>query len=41
MLYFNVEIGEEIPPELYEPTAQVLAYVYSLNGEGPNINEEN
>lgn len=41
MLYFNVEIGEEIPPELYELTAQVLAYVYSLNGEGPNINEEN
>ena len=34
MLYFNVDIGEEIPPELYEMTAQVLAYVYSLNKEG-------
>lgn len=34
MLYFNVEIGEEIPPELYQMTAQVLAYVYSLNGKG-------
>lgn len=41
MLYFNVEIGQEIPPELYELTAQVLAYVYSLNGEGANIYEEN
>lgn len=34
MLYYNVEIGDEIPPELYELTAQVLAYVYSLDGEG-------
>lgn len=33
MLYSNVDIGEEITPELYELTAQVLAYVYSLNKE--------
>lgn len=31
MLYYNVEVGNEIPPELYQMTAEVLAYVYSLN----------
>ncbi len=31
MLYYNVEIGNEIPPELYQMTAEVLAYVYNLN----------
>lgn len=30
MLYYNVEIGDEIPPELYQAVAEVLAYVYSL-----------
>lgn len=30
MLYANVEIGEEIPAELYQAVAEVLAYVYSL-----------
>ncbi len=30
MLYYNVEIGNEIPPELYQMTAEVLAYVYNL-----------
>ena len=33
MLYHNVEIGEQIPPELYEAVAQVLAYVYHLDGK--------
>lgn len=33
MLYFNVEIGNQIPPELYQMTAEVLAYVYSLKGK--------
>ncbi|MDF2590508.1 MAG: hypothetical protein K0S41_4351 [Anaerocolumna sp.] len=33
MLYYNVEIGNEIPPELYQMTAEVLAYVYSLNNK--------
>ncbi|MCR5418211.1 MAG: flagellar biosynthesis protein FlhB [Lachnospiraceae bacterium] len=33
MLYHNVEIGEQIPPELYEAVAQVLAYVYHLQGK--------
>lgn len=29
-LYYTVEIGEEIPPELYQAVAEVLAFVYSL-----------
>ncbi len=33
MLYHNVELDEEIPEELYQMTAEVLAYVYSLKGE--------
>lgn len=33
MLYYNVEIGNEIPPELYQMTAEVLAYVYGLNNK--------
>ncbi|MDF2951097.1 MAG: hypothetical protein K0S18_680 [Anaerocolumna sp.] len=37
MLYYNVEIGNEIPPELYQMTAEVLAYVYALkNKNSPN-----
>ena len=30
MLYANVEIGEEIPPELYQAVAEVLAMVYNM-----------
>jgi flagellar biosynthesis protein FlhB len=33
MLYYNVEIGEEIPSELYQMTAEVLAYVYGLKNK--------
>ena len=33
MLYHNVELDEEIPEELYQMTAEVLAYVYSLKEE--------
>lgn len=33
MLYHNVEIGEMIPPELYQMVAEVLAYVYNLKGK--------
>ncbi len=32
MLYHNVEIGEMVPPELYQAVAEVLAFVYSLQG---------
>ncbi|WP_242860842.1 flagellar biosynthesis protein FlhB [Defluviitalea phaphyphila] len=30
MLYQTVDIGEEIPPELYQAVAEILAFVYSL-----------
>lgn len=30
ILYNNVEIGAQIPPELYQAVAEVLAFVYSL-----------
>lgn len=33
MLYYNVEIDAEIPQELYQMTAEVLAYVYQLKNE--------
>lgn len=33
MLYHNVELDEPITEELYQMTADVLAYVYSLNGK--------
>lgn len=33
MLYYNVEIGDQIPPELYQMVAEVLAYVYSIQGK--------
>ena len=34
MLFHNVEIGAEIPPELYQMVAEILAYVYSLKEAG-------
>jgi len=33
MLYYNVEIGQMIPPELYKAVADILAYVYKLQGK--------
>ena len=33
MLYYNVDLGAEIPPELYQMTAEVLAYVYGLKNK--------
>jgi flagellar biosynthetic protein FlhB len=33
MLYANVEIGEEIPPELYQAVAEVLAMVYNMKNK--------
>lgn len=33
MLYHNVEIGEQVPPELYQAVAEVLAMVYKLQGK--------
>ena len=40
MLYHNVEIGEQIPPELYQMVAEVLAYVYGLQGKLKHILSE-
>ncbi len=31
-LYYNVEVGREVPHEQYEAVAEVLAYVYRLEG---------
>ena len=33
MLYANVEIDQAIPPELYEAVANVLAFVYQIQGK--------
>lgn len=30
MLYHNVDVGAEIPPELYQAVAEVLAFVYKI-----------
>ena len=31
-LYANVEVGQQVPPEHYTAVAEILAYVYRLNG---------
>jgi flagellar biosynthetic protein FlhB len=31
-LYKAVEVGQEIPSELYQAVAEILAYVYRLRG---------
>ena len=33
MLYYNVDVEQEIPPELYQAVAEILAYVYGLKNE--------
>lgn len=33
MLYANVDIGAQIPPELYQAVAEVLAFVYNLKNK--------
>lgn len=33
MLYYNVDLEQEIPQELYQMAAEVLAYVYSLKNK--------
>lgn len=33
MLYYNVDIDAQIPPELYQMVAEVLAYVYGIKGK--------
>ena len=34
MLYYNVDLDREIPPELYQAVAEILAYVYGLKEQG-------
>ena len=31
MLFHNVELGAEIPPELYQSVAEILAMIYKEN----------
>lgn len=33
MLYANVDVGQTVPPELYQAVAEVLAFVYHLQGK--------
>lgn len=33
-LYESVDVGQGIPPELYQAVAEVIAFVYSLKGKG-------
>ena len=33
MLYYNVELDDEIPPELYQAVAEVLAFVYNIKNK--------
>jgi flagellar biosynthetic protein FlhB len=35
-LYMMVEIGQEVPPLLYQAVAEVLAYIYKLRGNTAN-----
>ena len=34
-LYNTVDIGQAVPPELYKAVAEVLAFVYELEGRSP------
>lgn len=34
-LYKTVDVGESVPPELYKAVAEVLAFVYNLEGKNP------
>lgn len=36
-LLSNVNLGEEIPPELYQVVAEVLAYIYRVSGKGKDL----
>ena len=34
-LYKSVEVGDSVPPELYKAVAEVLAFVYKMEGKNP------
>lgn len=40
MLYHNVEIGDLVPPELFQSVAEVLAFVYNVKGTKPPVKEQ-
>ena len=35
VLYKSVDIGQQVPPELYQAVAEILAFVYQLKGKVP------
>ncbi len=37
-LYNTVDVGKAVPPELYKAVAEVLAFVYNLEGKNPLVN---
>jgi len=39
-LYAGVEVGDQVPPEQYEAVAEVLAYVYRLEGRAQTQKQE-
>lgn len=40
LLLAQVELGDEIPPELYVAVAQVIAFAYRLSGKEPPPRDE-
>ncbi len=40
-LFASVEVGKEIPYDLFKAVAEVLAYVYRLKGKRPNVSNTN
>jgi flagellar biosynthetic protein FlhB len=38
-LYWGIEVGQEISPEHYEAVAEILAFVYKVDGRTPKIPE--
>jgi flagellar biosynthesis protein FlhB len=40
-LFASVEIGKEIPYELFKAVAEVLAYVYRIKGKRPTVTTQN
>lgn len=39
-LFASVEVGKEIPYELFKAVAEVLAYVYKMTGKKPKLNRK-
>jgi flagellar biosynthetic protein FlhB len=39
LLYKSVEVGQEIPENLYQVVAEVLAYVYQIDQRAEKVSE--